>query len=140
MTRIASNRFLLHTSHFKPLALTSAAAIGAAMLGAAVLAGSGAREPEAWARALDDDGVLAQSFEPFTSESARVVATRAETGAEDLRVSVGDRVTLVTADGTLHVLRVCDANAPETISAKDCLIVRSLRLDAVKPAGRERSL
>ena len=89
-----------------------------------------------WHRAVDHakarDPGFALTFGPLGADVPRLLPARA--GASDdiaKHVSAGDRVTLIAADGSVHVIKLCrDVPAEAAVQAPngvaDCIDVRSL--------------
>ena len=73
---------------------------------------------EAWHRGIDGDSFLVPAFE--RPDQARALhPTSTADSAKPL--VVGDKVTLVTSDGTVINLAVCDPASPSASTAPQCL-------------------
>ena len=99
---------------------------------AQITLGSGLSEhtlTQSWHRAVESDAQGIHAFEPASGAHVHPVSSIA-TGKPLL---VGERVTLVTPDGAIHTLRVCDPASASAISAPDCLGAFAAR--AVVPAA-----
>ena len=94
---------------------------------------------DAWRRAVDADTSIIQVFD---RGSAGQVALHPASTAEVVKpLVVGERITVVTPDGLIHNLRVCDPASPSANLATDC--INSFVAKAVVPAVRphaQRSL
>ena len=73
----------------------------------------------AWHRAVDGEPGIVHVFERADAGLASLHATSTGEGAKPL--VVGDRVTLLTPDGAILSLRVCDPASASATSAPDCL-------------------
>ena len=85
-------------------------------------AGAGLSErsmAESWHRAVDADPNIVPAFDRSTPGQASLHPASSADPAKPL--IVGDQVTLVTPDGAIHTLRVCDPASPHAASAPDCL-------------------
>jgi hypothetical protein len=93
----------------------------------------------AWYRAVDTDRNIVHAFNPGFSNPARLYPT--STGDSSKPLVVGQNVTLVTPDGTIHTLRVCDAGLSGAAAPSDCLSAFAARavVPVVTPAP-QRSL
>jgi hypothetical protein len=70
-----------------------------------------------WHRAVEAEGNRTLDFDR-TSASLVVPVSSGDTAKS---LIVGERVTLVTPDGNIHNLRVCDPASPTASMAPDCL-------------------
>lgn len=74
---------------------------------------------EAWNRAVDAEPGIVHVFERGDAGQSNLHATSMNSGAKPL--VVGERVTLMTPDGAIHTLRVCDPTSASASIAPDCL-------------------
>ena len=74
---------------------------------------------DAWHRAVDADPNVLHAFERIGQPQSDLHPASMAEPAKPL--TVGERVTLVTPDGTIHTLRVCDPASPSATTAPDCL-------------------
>ena len=70
-----------------------------------------------WQRAVEADGIRALDFDRASSSLMHPVSS----GDSVRPLVVGERVTLVTPDGVIHTLRVCDPASAAASVAPDCL-------------------
>jgi hypothetical protein len=129
--RLADVRLI---ARYLPAAGVSLAILGAVGVVAAFLMvqlGSQDRAvTEAWNRAVDAEPGIVHVFERGDAGQSNLHATSMNSGAKPL--VVGERVTLVTPDGAIHTLRVCDPASASASIAPDCLNAFVAR--AVPPA------
>lgn len=114
--------------------------VGAAILGSAALIGmvlllqTGAPDriiADSWRRAIDADPNIVHVFERNPTGQATLHPTSSvDTGRP---LVVGDRVMLVTPDGAIHAVRVCDPASANAATAPDCL--NNLVARAITPAA-----
>ena len=106
-----------------PMAGVSLAVLG--VIGAVAafsLAQTGAQDravTQAWHRAFDAEPGIVHVFERGDAGQSNLHPTSMTTGTKPL--VVGERVTLVTPDGAIHTLRVCDPASASASVAPDCL-------------------
>jgi hypothetical protein len=94
---------------------------------------------EAWHRAVDADPSVIHAFEPLGRPRSNLHPTSTAEAAKAL--IVGEQVTLVTPDGAIHTLRVCDPASPSAATAPDCLNAFAARAIVVPVAAvPQRSL
>ncbi len=74
---------------------------------------------DAWHRAVDADPGLIHVFERGDAGASNLHTTSMSPDAKAL--VIGERVTLVTPDGAIHTLRVCDPASASASVAPDCL-------------------
>jgi hypothetical protein len=149
MTHLGSRRFLLHTlpagKSLRTLRRAGAIALGAGLAGLLIL-GLMTRPKvdlptrlmaDAVHRALEVNPDLAGAFEPLANDAPRLLPARAGLEPSPLRdLAVGDRLTLLTPDGRLHVLQVCDAGA----KVEGCLNILAIQRKPAPVGERQRSL
>ena len=118
-----------------PAAGIAAAVLGAfgvaALLSSAQIGHQDRAITGAWQRAVDADQSIVHVFERGDAGSANLHPTSSVEAVKPL--VVGDRVTLVTPDGAIHTLRVCDPASAGAAIAADCLNAFAAR--AVLPAA-----
>ena len=74
---------------------------------------------DAWHRAVDANPNVVHAFEP--GDLGRGHLHETSTTEQPKPLIVGERVTVVTPDGTIHTLRVCDPASSKATTAPDCL-------------------
>ena len=85
---------------------------------------------QAWHRAVDAEPGVVHVFERGDAGQSNLHPTSMTAGAKPL--VVGERVMVVTPDGAIHTLRVCDPASASASIAPDCLNAFVAR--AVPPA------
>lgn len=109
------------------LRLAAAACLGLTVLGGLAATGAGPvfgtafqerALAQAWHRAVDAAPDMVQTFE---RENGPGNLHPASTVQDTKPLVVGERVMLLTPDGTIHTLRVCDPASPTATTAADCV-------------------
>ena len=118
-----------------PTAGSAAAVLGAfgvaALLFSAQIGHQDRAITGAWQRAVDADQTIVHVFDRGDAGTSNLHPTSSAEAVKPL--VVGDRVTLVTPDGAIHTLRVCDPASASAAVAADCLNAFAAR--AVLPAA-----
>ena len=84
----------------------------------------------AWQRAVDADQTIVHVFDRSDAGPTNLYPTSTDAAKP---LVIGDRVTLLTPDGAIHTLRVCDPASASATIATDCLNAFAAR--AVLPAA-----
>jgi hypothetical protein len=145
MTHLGSRKFLLHAS-LPAVRRVGLIALAAGVVGLLIVGLMGRPKvdlptrlmADAVQRALEANPDLAGAFEPLSSDTPRLLTARTAPDPSPLRdIAVGDRVTLLTPDGRLHVLQVCD---PAGVKAEGCLNILAVQRKPAPSTERQRSL